>query len=179
MLALEATPIGTFKDVMDDKYTLSKDGILVHKKTRKVVKGFKNKGGYLRDYFRVNGKAITKARHRLVWETFIGEIPEGYEINHISEDKTDNRLCNLNLLSHRDNCNWGTRNKRVAKARINHKLMSKSVVQKTLQGEVVAIWPSTHEIQRTLGYSQGNISACCNGIKYRNTAYGYIWEYED
>lgn len=41
--------------------------------------------------------------HRLVYETFIGQIPEGKEIDHINNDSTDNRLDNIQLLTRREN----------------------------------------------------------------------------
>ena len=43
--------------------------------------------------------------HRLVWEAFIGSIPSGYEIDHISTDKNDCSLKNLRIQTHKDNCN--------------------------------------------------------------------------
>ena len=43
--------------------------------------------------------------HRLIWETFKGKIPEGYEIDHINTIRNDNRLENLRLVSHKENCN--------------------------------------------------------------------------
>lgn len=36
---------------------------------------------------------------------FVGPIPEGMEINHKNLDRADNRLENLELLSHRENIN--------------------------------------------------------------------------
>lgn len=180
MLALEPTPIGYFKDVMDDKYTLSKDGILVHKRTRKVVKGHLNKKGYLCDSFNIDGKRITKLRHRLVYETFIGEIPEGMQVNHKDENKQNNVLSNIDtLMTCKENINWGTRNERAAKTQRNDKTKSKSVIQKSLDGKVIKIWPSAKGIQRKLGYDQGSICKCCRGEEHYNTAYGYIWEYTE
>ena len=41
--------------------------------------------------------------HRLVWEAFNGEIPEGMTIDHINNDKQDNRLENLQLMTLGDN----------------------------------------------------------------------------
>lgn len=41
--------------------------------------------------------------HRLVWETFVGEIPKGYEINHKDGNKANCALNNLELTSHSDN----------------------------------------------------------------------------
>ena len=41
--------------------------------------------------------------HRFVYEAIKGEIPEGLEIDHINEIKSDNRLKNLELVSHQKN----------------------------------------------------------------------------
>ena len=43
--------------------------------------------------------------HRLIWEAFNGEIPEGYEIDHYLADRADNDLSHLRILNHKDNCN--------------------------------------------------------------------------
>lgn len=54
-----------------------------------------------------NGYIWTKggSLHRIVWEAFNGEIPEGYEIDHINAKRDDNRLDNLRCVTHKDNCN--------------------------------------------------------------------------
>lgn len=36
--------------------------------------------------------------HRYVWEAEIGPIPEGWDIHHINEDKSDNRIENFECL---------------------------------------------------------------------------------
>ena len=105
--------------------------------------------------------------HRLVWEAFNGQIPEGLQVNHINEVKTDNRLSNLNLMTSKENCNWGSRNERI----------SKPVLQFTLDNILVKEFPSAIQIERELGFSCGNIVNCCKG-RYK-TAYGYIWRYKE
>ena len=37
--------------------------------------------------------------HRYMWKFYNGEIPAGFEIHHINENKTDNRLENFELIS--------------------------------------------------------------------------------
>ncbi len=39
-----------------------------------------------------------KFLHRLIFEDFYGEIPEGYQVHHKNEDKTDNCILNLQLI---------------------------------------------------------------------------------
>ena len=109
--------------------------------------------------------------HRFVWEAFNGQIPEGYEVNHINEIKTDNRLSNLNLMTHKENMNYGSRTERSAKK------LSKTVLQFTLEGILIKEYPSTIQVERELGFSHGNISNCCEG-RYK-TAYNYIWKYKE
>lgn len=108
--------------------------------------------------------------HRLVWIAFNGQIPEGLQVNHINEIKIDNRLENLNLMTCKENLNWGTRNERSAKSK------SKAVLQFTLDGILVKEYASATQAERELGFDQGHICDCCNG-KYK-TAYGYIWRYK-
>lgn len=45
----------------------------------------------------------SKMVHRIVWETFIGPIPSDKVLDHISNDRNNNSLTNLQLLSHRQN----------------------------------------------------------------------------
>jgi len=41
--------------------------------------------------------------HRLVWESFNGTIKDGYEIDHIDENKANNSLENLRLVTRHEN----------------------------------------------------------------------------
>ncbi len=131
--------------------------------------------GYLRVGLSRDNKLTGKLVHRLVWEAFNGPIPEGKEVNHIDEDKLNNRLENLNLMSRRENCLWGTGIERHKKSMFNGK-MSKKVLQYDLDGNFIREWVSLSQITREKGYSIGNISSCCHGI--RPTAHGYIWKYK-
>ena len=126
-------------------------------------------GGYLRVVLYAGGKPKKFFAHRLVCQTFHENPDNKPQVNHINEDKTDNRACNLEWSTRRENINHGTRNERVAKAQ------SKPVGQYTRDGDLVKVWPSVIEAQRQTGFNKGNISQAANGkIKQ---AYGFIWKY--
>ena len=51
-----------------------------------------------------NGNTKMQCRvHRIVWIAEHGVIPDGYVIDHINNDKQDNRICNLQLLTAAEN----------------------------------------------------------------------------
>lgn len=143
--------------------------------TRNLGKQFGSNDSY--GYKQIGCKYKMYRVHILVYQTFIGEIPEGYQVNHIDEDKTNNRVGNLNLMTHKENINWGTRNERASKTLTNRKDLSKTVQQFTKSGELVNEWASTHEAERLGGFKHGDISKCCNGKL--KTHGGYIWRYKE
>lgn len=158
-------------------YQVSSEGrvkSLNYKRTGKerILKPVKNNNEYLRVQLWKNNKGKNHYIHRLVAEAFIpNDDPERKtQINHIREfEKTNNCIDNLEFCTSKYNCNYGTRNQR----RVNK--TSKPTYQYTLDGELIREWSSTAEVQRQLGYNQGNISDCCNGK--RKQSYGFIWRY--
>ena len=97
-------------------------------------------------------------------------IPEGMEVNHKDEVKGNNCLDNLELLTKKENCNYGTRNARISKAN------SKPVYQYSLSGVLIKVWNSITEAEKA-HYSRTGISECCNG--HRPHLKGYIWSFTE
>ena len=139
------------------------------RKSERILKPIDDGRGYLRVDLYAGGKRKRFKVHRLVCQAFHENPGNKPQVNHINEDKTDNRACNLEWSTRRENCNHGTRNERSAKA------LSKSIGQYTRDGELVKIWPSTMEVQRQTGFSRGNISLAANG-KLKQV-YGFVWKY--
>ena len=81
----------------------------------RVCSQCKSYHGYMRVTLSKGGKPKTHYVHRIVYEAFNGKIPEGYEINHIDEDKCNNSISNLEICTHIQNSNYGTRNERISK----------------------------------------------------------------
>ena len=86
-------------------YAASRNGNILSLKTKKVIKMSKEKQGYLK--FTIYNKKIEKPlnykQHRFVFEVFKGPIPKCFEIDHINNIKTDNRIKNLQLLTKKKN----------------------------------------------------------------------------
>ena len=86
-------------------YAASRNGDVINVKTGRIVKMINNDNGYL--YFKIRDKKLEKPKiyyqHRLVYEVFRGPIPRFFEVDHINEIKKDNRIKNLQLLSHKQN----------------------------------------------------------------------------
>jgi hypothetical protein len=141
----------------------------------KILKGGKDKDGYLLVKLCQDGKQVMKKVHRLVAQAFL-ENPNNYEqVNHKDEDKTNNHVENLEWCNRSYNCNFGTRNQRSAEKRRNDPKQSKRVDQiDPITGEVIRQWASTMECGRN-GYNQGDVSKCALG-KYKQYK-GYIWKY--
>lgn len=127
-----------------------------------------NEKGYIRVDLWKDGEKKTKKVHRLVYEAFVGEIPEGMEVNHMDEDKNNNAVWNLNLLNHKDNLNWGTHNERAAKSK------SRPVVARDAERNIIYEFPSAREAGRN-GFDQSHIGACCNGKE--KTHKGLFWQW--
>lgn len=73
---------------------------------------------------------INKGVHQWVYMTFNDcDIPKGYDVNHLDENKRNNRLDNLNLLSYGDNMRYGTGIARSAASRRGKKRPSEVVAK--------------------------------------------------
>ena len=100
-----------WKDILgyDYKYQISNLGRLkrvtsFHKnKENTITVGSFDTRGYLRTNLTKDGKNIGKKLHRLVAEYFLEDYSEHLTINHINFKKEDNRVCNLEIMSVRDN----------------------------------------------------------------------------
>ena len=94
-----------YKHPVFSNYGASKDGKVINVKTRRIIRMINNGLGYL--FFNICDKKLEKPKtfcqHRFEYEVFRGPIPRFFEVDHINEIKSDNRIKNLQLLSHKQN----------------------------------------------------------------------------
>ena len=131
------------------------------------------KKGYLRAAFKVGKKQKHIQVHRLVAEAFIPNPNNLPQVNHKDEDKTNNRVDNLEWCDNIYNSNYGVRSKKIAKS------LSVAVDQLTMDGKFIRRWDSINEAAKALNTNTGAISFVCKGIRGRVSAGGYRWRYAE
>lgn len=135
----------------------------------KILKGSKDKDSYLVVSLYKEGKQKNYYIHRLVATAFIDNPNNLPQVNHSNEDKTDNRVENLEWCDSKYNINYGSRNERMAKAK------SIPILQFNKDGEFIRKWDSAIEVKNELGFDNSHISKCCKG-KLKSVG-GFKWRY--
>ena len=138
-------------------YAASKDGDVINVKKNKVMSMIKNNCGYL--HFNIYNKDLKKIKtnlqHRFVYEVFNGKIPSHLEIDHLNENKTDNRIKNLQLLTHKQNI---------------EKSKNKPIISTNIKTGEKRIFDSIKKTFIELDISRSNISNICKNKKSCKTA---------
>jgi hypothetical protein len=75
-------------------WNTGKKGVQISSRKGKS-QGYINSHGYL--VFYIEGKEYLA--HRLIWEKYYRTIPEGYEVHHKDENKLNNDISNLELVT--------------------------------------------------------------------------------
>ena len=89
-----------------DLYAADENGNIMNIVKKIPMKGTKHNTGYKTYVVKKHAQKGQKSCqvHRFVWECFNGIIPEGKVIDHNNNDKGDNRICSLQLMTQQENC---------------------------------------------------------------------------
>lgn len=137
----------------------------------KILKGCKDKDGYLIVNLSKEGKQKNYKIHRLVTSAFLYNPNNLSEVNHKDENKQNNCVDNLEWCNRKYNCNYGTHNEKMSKTK------SMPVLQFSKTGDFIKKWDSATQVERELGIKQTNITKCLKGKL--KTSGGYKWGYAD
>ena len=155
------------KDIIgyEGLYAITEDGLVWSYRRKKFLKPRPNKDGYLYVNLSKNGKYTSKTIHRLVAKAF-SPNPNGLtDVNHKDENKLNNDVSNLEWMTHKDNCNYGSHNTKLGESH------SKPIYCVELN----RTFKSAKEAAEELNLNKGNLSCCLNG-KYQTTG-GYHWNF--
>lgn len=142
---------------------------------------YKNKPRIMKPYIRNGYEHIRLTKdnkqfhykiHRLVALAFLPN-PKNYPyVNHKDENKRNNHVNNLEWCNAKYNLNYGTHNERMKKTKSKN-----PIAQYTLDGNLLAIYLSSREIERLFGFPHSSIDNCCKKKYGYKTSHGYKWEY--
>lgn len=144
-------------------YAVTSCGKVWSYKNQKFLKPDVKTNGYLRVDLCKDGQKKKYYVHRLVGEAYIPN-PEGKpQINHKDENKSHNYIANLEWVTAKENCNYGTRNQRLRKS--------------VYCVELDKVFESVLDAAKNTKAKQSAISNCLAG-RYK-TAGGYHWKYAE
>lgn len=167
-----------------DLYAGSKNGNIINIIKQIPNKGNKQRNGYSNISVRKHGQSGVKGYlvHRFIYECFNGIIPDGKVIDHINNNKEDNRLCNLQLMTQQQNCNKTAKYRDYTFAANNHK--NKKCIKATNKNtNEVSYFNSLYAVNQHLGVNAGivkmvseGLNNCKSGISKKD-GHSYTFEY--
>lgn len=177
----------------EEYYLVSNFGRVWSIRSECCIKLKKNQG-YLRATLSVNGLRKDYAVHRLVALAFIPNPENKPTVNHLNENKQDNRVFNLAWATMHEQNVYGTRIERVkastdwkgrkidystVAAKHNYfsisKVQMKPVLQLDMNGSLISRYDGINVAARAVGVSAGGICSCLKGN--RKSCGGYKWKY--
>lgn len=129
-----------------------------------------NEDGYLMVQLHdMKGENHPKLVHKLVWETFYGEVPDELEVGHWDGDCKNNILTNLYLCTHSTNCQhqqFKTKtHDRMLGNTISKGLISPSripIVCLDLDFNLIKTYEYIAQVKKD-GFNPSNVCKCCKG----------------
>lgn len=140
-----------------------------------------NRSWYLATGVKHNWKQDVRYIHIMVAETFLEKPEYKCEVNHKDWDKKNNKLDNLERVTHKENVIhsfkvlW-RKSYLIGRFWKEHNT-SKSVAQYTIDGDLIKIRDSISDVYRELWYNVSNISRCCKWDKNYSHVKWYKWKY--
>ena len=129
-------------------------------------------------YLSVGLQGRQYAVHRLVAEAFIPNPKNKPQVNHKNEDKSDNRVDNLEWVTAKENINYGTCLTRRAETqrKLGNQINNKGTSVPVLCVELNLVFPSIREAVRFgAGKDESSITKCCkNKLQTHNKKH---WRY--
>lgn len=119
------------------------------------------------------GKSSWKSVHRLVAETFMPNLKNKPQVNHINGIKTDNNVQNLEWVTNKENCVHAVKNG------LYKRKKHKNILQFSLNGQFIKEWETFSEVESELNIDKRLVWRCCHGLNGVKKAKNYIWKFKE
>lgn len=125
--------------------------------------------------------------HILVAESFIGEIPKGYHVHHIDDNKQNNAVSNLEIIhpkKHRKATEKTHPQIITGLNNYNKFQRPRRIIQFDLENHFIAEYANAEIASRLTGVCQRNILQVASGEEYkpgkvRKQAGGFVWKLKE
>ena len=150
------------------KYEVSNDGKVRNSETGHILKPGLNPNGYPIVVLSHNGITKTRTVHRLIANAFYGDH-EGFVVDHIDGDKTNNKLENLEF------CTSGENNRRAYEKGLKMPIHTYAQPnnKKVKVIETGEVYSSINECARAIGANRRHIQDCLRGELKSHRGYHY------
>lgn len=146
-----------FVDIGGLQYLVCSTGRVVKRRGMGFLKTWPDKDGYHKVSITTKDGTINEFLHRLVWRTFNGPIPDGMTVDHIDDDKNNNWLDNLQLLTATEN---------VVKGNAKHWIVVSP------EGEEISVY-NLNEFCRNNNLNPSHMAEVARGYKNRTQHKGW------
>lgn len=184
-------------------YKVSEDATIYSEYSKRVLKTNKASSGYETVSLCKDGKCLTKTVHRIVAEAYLPHESSQYlVVNHINGNKLDNRLENLEWITHKENTHhaielgimkvhgedhpfYGKKHREESKEKMRQSKLGKCGVEHPRSTpiakcdlhtrDIIEVFESQRIAAKKCGLSQGNINMVLRGR--RSQTGGFYWKY--
>lgn len=146
--------------VYNNNFMINKNTCQIVNKNSRQIMAESERNGYKRVHL---GSNKYYSLHLVMWETFIGPVKEGYEIDHKDGNKSNNHLDNLQEVSHQEN---------MLNAYQNGHAGAVKIYQFDLNGNFIASYDSIRHAAQAIN---GNEIAIKSASDRKGTSQGFYW----
>jgi len=145
-----------------------------------IMRTPKNNKGYFKVPLRINGKSKKIFVHRAIAICFVSNNENKPHVNHINGIKTDNRIENLEWVTHRENMihayTTGLQPKIRNIKKGGESINAKPIEQYDLNGNFIRSFSCAKEAVILFGFNKSGICECARGIRSHHK--GFLWKYK-
>ena len=133
--------------------------------------GFVHPSGYVHINLSSNGSKKQVRAHRVIYIAANGHIPDGMVVDHINNDKSDNRICNLQLLTAKENSRKAADDGRYLSGEDNPRSKITAEVRSRIAHDYRTSGMTYRELAQKYGVSKSRIGQIVNECDWTKIRY--------